>query len=169
MTTPPINTNKTTNRVIKTLQQLEKSGKIIPGDSGYSLTEKPDWFDQEKFDKGRKYAQKYVSLVYFSYQFLLVVGLTVVRFLDVLVWSDKSSTGEDSKDRYIRVFLHVHQWYTGDDIWDQNSDSGSSIRKVRKIHNAMGKAYNKKYGKDQDGGIYMSQYDMAMVQLCFKK
>ena len=165
MTTPTINTKTTSKVSVRSLTELESTGKHITGDSGYSLTSKPEWFDQSRFDSGRKYAQKYVSLVYFSYQFLLVVGLTVVRFLDVLVWSDKSSTGETSKDRYIRVFLHVHSWYVGDDIWNEISESGKSIRKVRKIHNAMGKAYNKKM-KPQDG-VYMSQYDMAMVQAAF--
>ena len=91
----------------------------------------------------------------------------MVRFLDVLVWTDRSSTGETAKDRYIRVFLHVHEWYTGGDIWDEKSKAGESISKVRKTHNAIGKAFNKKHGKSADGGIYMSQYDMAMVQAAF--
>ena len=94
----------------------------------------------------------------------LVTGLSIPNLLDPLVFTGQTSTPGKAWDRYLQTFLHVILWHTGD-AWEPGSKAHKSVQKVRRMHNGVAKRMKEAKG-DKDR-LYMSQYDMALVQSGF--
>lgn len=128
----------------------------------------PEYFDRQKFDRGRMFIQNHALSCLLAMKFSLVCGLSVSNLLDVLVATGKSSTPRDSIRRYLRTAFHVVKWHYGD-IWNRHTLAGKSIRAVRQIHNGAREFMidlTKENGKHNDK-VWISQYDMSLVQCGF--
>jgi hypothetical protein len=99
-----------------------------------SFPTKPDWFDQGKFDKGRKFFLENSLAVLFSHMVFLMLGMCVQRFVRVLVMTGKSSTPGDAVKRYRKTGEYLGKWYNGSDPWDAGAESHKAIASVRRMH-----------------------------------
>ena len=146
-----------------TMQDLQ-TGAAEDGDCRNPMDEKPDWLDMEKFWRGQRFCQKHIISLTLSWHFQLVRGFAIVNLLMPLVFTKNSDTPEKSLKRYAHTAYHMIQWLTNPSIWDGKFSQGfRSIAAVRKMHGNVAKAMNKKLGDN----IYMTQYDMGLVQSGF--
>ncbi|XP_078586919.1 uncharacterized protein LOC144868521 [Branchiostoma floridae x Branchiostoma japonicum] len=179
-----------------TLRDLQR-GATVPGDSGAPHDVMPPWMDRDRFDRGREFIQRHLPGVFLSQYMALLVGFSVAPLLDVLLFTGKSSTVEQSMRRYVSTGRRLLLWHDGD-VWDVNSKAHASVMKVRNMHSkvaqaitkdrkgcesrgkqgdktgeqvhAMGNGHTdcKKNGMKADSDkVFISQYDMALTQAGF--
>ncbi|XP_041353380.1 uncharacterized protein LOC121371508 [Gigantopelta aegis] len=148
-----------------------------PGENDAAPTV-PAWLDMEKFNRGRQFFVDNIFSCITAMLMSLVLGLSIDRFLDPLVFTGKSGEPRKSLRRYISTVRHVIKWHYGD-VWDfSDSDAHKSIMSVRKIHQKVAQDMTKSArckvkstendasnGTDED--VFLSQYDMALVQSGF--
>lgn len=94
---------------------LVTKGKDIPmnqGTNGFDFTfEKPQWFEQEKYELGQKFFHENRAGVLFSNLAGLVLLLSVPNGLRILHGTGKSSTPNTARNRYIDTITHTISWY----------------------------------------------------------
>ncbi|XP_041351132.1 uncharacterized protein LOC121370097 [Gigantopelta aegis] len=108
----------------------------------------------------------------------LVLGLSIERFLDPLIFTGQSDDPRKSLKRYASTVRHVIKWHYGN-VWHfSDDDAHRSIMSVKKIHQRVtqeltesAKSKDKSTVTDgsngTDHGVFLSQYDMALVQSGF--
>ncbi|XP_035683220.1 uncharacterized protein LOC118420496 [Branchiostoma floridae] len=124
-----------------TLGDLQR-GATVPRDSGAPHDVMPPWMDRDRFDRGRKFIQRHLPGVFLSQYMALLVGFSVASLLDVLLFTGKSSTVEQSMRRYISTARRLLLWHDGD-VWDVNSKAHASVMKVRNMHSQVAQAITK--------------------------
>lgn len=144
------------------LEDLKK-GSTEVGDCGSPMGQTPSWMDFNKFFRGQDFIKKHLFSVFFSLHCSLTSGFSVINLLVPLVYTNQSHTPALAFKRYLATLNHVYSWFTGENIWDPKSKSHQSIKRVRGMHNHVAKAMK----KDFPDKIYVSQYDMALVQAGF--
>ncbi|KAL4238708.1 hypothetical protein ACF0H5_003415 [Mactra antiquata] len=157
--------------------------EILEGDSIPSYDEddnsinlNPDSLDINKFDRGKKFFQKNVGQCLIAMLYSLVCGLSIKRFLDVLVCTGRTSTPENSIKRYLNTTMHVLKWHYGN-VWDSTSKANHSICSVRNMHKSARilmtgsidrtRFDDKTSDEKREKCVYISQYDMGLVQCGF--
>lgn len=146
----------------------------------------PDDLDREKFNRGRQFFKNNIGQCLIGMMMSLVCGLSINRFLSVLVCTGRSSMPTTSFKRYLRTVIYVLRWNYGN-VWDTSSSAFRSIRSVRKLHFSARKLMQKR-GLECDydvqpgakgqpevqseseahtQSVYLSQYDMGLVQCGF--
>ncbi|XP_033736219.1 uncharacterized protein LOC117324460 [Pecten maximus] len=123
----------------------------------------PRHCDTEKLKRGQLFFQRNISNCVFAMLCSLVCGLSIPNLLDPLVFTKVSDTPKKSLYRYIQTLVHVIRWHLSD-LWKADSPAKISIDQVRKMHNAVAEAMAK---QQSDGKVYLSQYDMSLVQCGF--
>ncbi|XP_078606284.1 uncharacterized protein LOC144878983 [Branchiostoma floridae x Branchiostoma japonicum] len=124
-----------------TLGDLQR-GATVPGDSGAPHDVMPPWMDRDRFDRGREFIQRHLPGVFLAQYMALLVGFSVTSLLDVLLFTGKSSTVEQSMRRYISTARRLLLWHDGD-VWDVNSKAHTSVMKVRNMHSKVAQAITK--------------------------
>ena len=132
------------------------------GDCGNDSESQPPWMDEDKFRRGQKFFREHAMAILLALYCSLTTGLSVSNLLDPLVFTKKSDTPKKALQRYVHTFLHVALWHTGN-VWDPKERAHKSVQNVRKMHNHVGKQMQGESGPR----LYMSQYDMALVQCGF--
>ncbi len=143
-----------------------QDGRDIPGDSGNPTDVMPDWMDMDKFRRGRQFLLDHTSSILLGLHFSLASGLSITTLLTPLVFTGQSSTPQTAADRYSMTGYYLILWYA-EDVWDApNGLAYKAIRKVRSMHSSVARAMNRSE-KQKDGPLFVSQYDMAVVQAGF--
>ncbi|KAK3603087.1 hypothetical protein CHS0354_015783 [Potamilus streckersoni] len=125
--------------------------------------EPPDNFDKNKFDRGRQFFINNIWSCTLAMIFSLIVGLSVINLLDVLVFTQQSDTPKKAFARYLQTYIHILRWHYGN-VFKPDSVAQKSIKSVRQIHNRVQENI---MSARHDNKIYISQYDMAVVQSGF--
>ena len=162
----------------------------------------PAWLDVNKFNRGRQFFLDNMFNCIMAMLMSLILGLSIPRFLEPLVFTGKSDEARKSLRRYLSTLKHVIIWHHGD-VWDcPDGDAYRSIITVRRMHQKVTQDLTKharskvkpaetksSNGTDASNGIdacngtdtfegtdasrgsevgvFLSQYDMALVQSGF--
>ena len=175
------------NALLKMSEDLEKlqEGDGIPAydddkiekDLQLKLT---DDLDIDKFNRGRNFFKKNIGQCLFAMMMSLICGLSINRFLRVLVCTGMSSSPATSFKRYMNTTIHVLKWHYGN-VWDPQSSAFKSINSVRKLHacartfmqgsdrssDRLNSCAEVKNDDRNDNYVYLSQYEMGIVQSGF--
>lgn len=140
--------------------------KLAKGDNKITLTNCyseaiPDKLDLERFERGQQFFRRNISACLFTMMCSLVCGLCVTNLLEPLVFTGKSDTPRKSLTRYLKTMAYVVQWHCGN-VWDINSKARKSLQIVCGLHDRTRVDMMKKAEK-----LYVSQYDMSLVQAGF--
>lgn len=97
---------------------------------------KPDWFDENKYRSGQRFAEKY----YFCVNFAEMISLFMLFSYDLtaLMFTDKSGTPYTAFKRYLSTVSRVKSWFETD-IFDTESAGYSNIKTVRAMHRSVEK------------------------------
>ena len=148
----------------RTLAEVQK-GATNPGDCGSVPFQSPPWLDKDKFRRGQEFFRNHTAALLLSLHCSLTTGFCIVNLLDPLVFTKKSDTGPKAQKRYFQTALHLLSWVF-EEIWDETkSRAFKSIQTVRRMHRFVGNSMNKKFV--DNGQLYVSQYDMGLVQCGF--
>ena len=143
------------------LRDLQE-GSMEVGDCGNDSESQPPWMDHDRFARGQKFFRDHTMPILLALYCSLTTGLSVSNLLDPLIFTQQSDTPMKALQRYVHTFLHVALWHTGN-VWDSKDRAHKSVQNVRKMHSHVAK---KMQGKCA-GRLYVSQYDMALVQCGF--
>ncbi|XP_052897317.1 uncharacterized protein LOC128304197 [Anopheles moucheti] len=122
-------------------------------------TRLPVWFDEVKFKRGQKfYSDNRFGILQANFCSLLVL-LADPKGLRILEHTNKSSTTETARKRYISTFLHMSDWYECELV--PGSKSWKSLSQVRRMHlSASNSAKKRNLG-------FISQPEMALTTFGF--
>ncbi|XP_052897669.1 uncharacterized protein LOC128304515 [Anopheles moucheti] len=122
-------------------------------------TRLPVWFDEVKFKRGQKfYSDNRFGILQANFCSLLVL-LADPKGLRILEHTNKSSTTETARKRYISTFLHMSDWYECELV--PGSKSWKSLSQVRRMHlSASNSAKKRNLG-------FISQPEMARTTFGF--
>ena len=95
-----------------------------------SVILKPYWFDQEKFNLGKRFAKKYFFSLMFAHLSGLILLVYIKSILTVLLSTGNSRTVSHLFHRYFRTLIHVKTWYESD-VWNEHDQACKSIKQVR--------------------------------------
>lgn len=140
-------------------------GSMEAGDCGSSPLIKPDWFNEELFNKAQQLAKHRFCSLFFGHLCGLCMLVHVPSILTPLLSTNNSRTIGDIFVRYLGTLSHVKRWYEGD-IWDPSSEAHQSIMTVRKMHERVAKKLNGNKVPSQET-LYLSAYDMFLTQFGF--
>ena len=150
----------------------------------------PAWLDVNKFNRGRQFFLDNMFSCITAMLMSLILGLSIPRFLEPLVFTGKSDEPRKSSRRYLSTAKHVIKWHHGD-VWDcPDGDAYRSIITVRRMHQKVTQDMTKharskiKFAETEvsngtlafkstdafhgsKAGVFLSQYDMALVQSGF--
>ncbi|CAG0912363.1 unnamed protein product [Notodromas monacha] len=104
----------------------------------------PPWFDAEKFNKGRRFFLDNSFSIMFSHFTFLLIGMTVQRFVRVLVLTGRSSTPDSAFKRYMKTAMFLEKWYRGEDFWDETSAAHATLVAVRRYHRLANELVSRK-------------------------
>lgn len=124
----------------------------------------PENLDIDKFNRGRDFFKRNIGQCLMAMLFSLVCGLSIKRFLDVLVCTGKTSTPTTALKRYLDTVFHLIKWHYGN-VWDSTSQAYQSICSVRSMHKSARQLMRSR--EDHMKYVYLSQYDMGLVQCGF--
>ena len=96
---------------------------------------KPEWFDPDVYEAGRKFYVNNSGGILQSCLFGLLTGLFIRRFSEVLISTDRTTSRKGSVRRYLETARFVDMWCRGD-VWDTSSEAGKCIEKVRRLHDS---------------------------------
>ncbi|XP_060605418.1 uncharacterized protein LOC132757933 [Ruditapes philippinarum] len=167
------------------LENLQKGDEIpaFDDDDEYEKElwlQHPEDLDIDKFNRGRNFFKKNISKCLIAMMMSLICGLSINRFLKVLVCTGMTSSPFSSFKRYMGTTMHVLKWHYGN-VWDPLSSASKSIRSVRKLHSdartlmqendhSSDEVNNCTFARKEDKSdhhIYISQYEMGLVQSGF--
>ena len=169
-----------------------KLGARLHGDCGSDPMVKPPWLDAESFRRGQQFFRDHILSFILALPIVLVTGMSIINLLEALVFTGRSGAPVKAFKRYFSTFMHLCKWHY-EDVWDGPNGTGfRSVMKVRQMHRCVAKCMNGKHkqvktergswvsglqGKDseleriaiKDKGehLYVSQYDMSLVQCGF--
>lgn len=120
----------------------------------------PPWYDDGKFKRAQKYFKQNFFAMFVAKLCGLLVILAVPSILNVLVYTNQSSTAVTAYRRYVATIMHTLNWYYEELL--PGTLSWKSIAYVRRGHIAVSKRSNSKVA-----GRIVSQKDMAVTQFGF--
>ncbi|XP_052751758.1 uncharacterized protein LOC113513629 isoform X2 [Galleria mellonella] len=121
--------------------------------------ELPKWFDEKKFNKGRRFFWDFSFSLATSMMFGLIAVISVPSILKILVSTRRSNSVFTAYRRYLSTLLHVTSWFENE--LKPGSISWKSLHAVRKRHFNAGLA-----SKTKGLGV-VSQRDMALTLFGF--
>ena len=142
------------------LADIQK-GATVEGDSGTDPNTPPDWMDEAKYKRVKKFFEKHALSLGLSWHCGLTIGFAMDNLLEALVYTGDSGTPAKAAARYADTGKHLVAWHMGD-IFDKTNKGYQSLQGVRSMHAAV--------RKDMEAhlaGQFMTQYDMASVQTGF--
>lgn len=178
------------------VRRLKHVGQTLRSDKNKpSLSEKPDWFDEELFQNAKLvYANNFMGI-----NFAHFAGLILLVRIDS-VYKTLVATGESARvsklfRRYFQTVMHVKSWYEGD-IFDSKDKAHQSLLIVRGMHDKASRKLNdlnnnnddvchEKSTLDANGntmvlspcenaknqadsfGVHISEYDLMLTQVAF--
>lgn len=154
----------------KTLRDLT-NGKNVLGNQfanskNFFECAPPEWFEAEKFERGRRFFRDFFNSILFSYFCALLVGFIVTDLSDALVFTGRSLGPDNSRRRYLETLAHLITWHEeNSDIFDRNSDACKSVLFVQHLHDGVRGKIAAKANKGMDN--FVSQYHTALVQSGF--
>ncbi|XP_062712961.1 uncharacterized protein LOC109411220 [Aedes albopictus] len=130
----------------------------------------PPWYEDDKFKRAQRYFKQNFFAMFVAKLCGLLVVLAVPSILNVLIYTNQSSTAVTAYRRYIATIMHTLNWYYEDLL--PGTAAWKSIAFVRRGHVAASKRSSAKLA-----GRIVSQKDMAVTQfgfvgytvLCYKK
>uniref|UniRef100_U5EP54 ER-bound oxygenase mpaB/mpaB'/Rubber oxygenase catalytic domain-containing protein n=1 Tax=Corethrella appendiculata TaxID=1370023 RepID=U5EP54_9DIPT len=121
----------------------------------------PQWFDEAKFYRAQKfYSQNRLSFFEAGVSGLIILFFSEPLAIKLLKATEKSSTPETAKKRYISTILHTLSWYESE--LKPGSESWKSLEKVRIMHN-----HASKMGQKLQLGFVVSQKSVAFTAFGF--
>ena len=105
---------------------------------------------------------RHLAAILMSMHFSLAAGFSISNLLQPLVFTEASNTPTKSLRRYLLTSYHVFLWLTGD-VFDPDSEASKSLHTVRQMHATVARQMHDK----KSDRVYVSQYDMALVQSGF--
>lgn len=143
------------------LEQFKK-GINLSGDCGSDPTVVPEWMDREKFKRGQQFFVRHMSSATFALHCAVTSGFGMTRIIEPLAFTKRSDTPPKALLRYMKTFVHASLWHL-QDVWDETTLGHKSVQTVRRIHNKVREDIEAK----DDSRKYITQYDMALVQVGF--
>jgi hypothetical protein len=142
------------------LADIQK-GATVEGDSGSDPNTLPDWMDEARYKRVKRFFEKHALSLGLSWHGSLCIGFAMDNLLEALEYTHDSDTPAKAAARYADTGKHLVAWHLGD-IFDNTSKAYQSLQGVRSMHSAV--------RKDMEAhlaGKFMTQYDMASVQTGF--
>jgi len=138
---------------------------------GLDIDDIPPWVDLEKVRRGQRIYINHYPFFISSLMLLLLQGFVVGRFSEVLVLAGYSKTPRATFERFKQTEFAIRKWMESD-LGDPLSESRSYVFLVRALHayarqNAQTRWRQALEEGDQQIGIPLSQYDLALVLLAF--
>lgn len=147
------------------LKDLKERGRNLRTDGNQpSLSTKPDWFDQDKFQDGKQVFRNHMMAINFAHLSGLLLLVRVDSIYNTLSSTGKSDSVAKLFRRYYNTMRHVKQWYEGD-IFEANSQAQQSLQIVRGMHNKVSEKFNCDH--PCRGNFHISQYDIMLTQFAF--
>lgn len=156
-------------------RRLINEGKRVEAtSSAIDITQKPDYFDQDRFKRAQKTCQKYYTNLSLASSTGLMLLLQIDSILIPLLKSGKSRTVVHLYERYTATAKFVRKWYETD-FYEPDTEGGRAINVIRNMHKHIHKYMNSSNNTegdekpDQNRGneIWVNQYDMALTQFAF--
>ncbi|XP_058447949.1 uncharacterized protein LOC131428215 [Malaya genurostris] len=120
----------------------------------------PPWYDEEKFKRGQQFFNRNFAATMAAALCGLVSVFAIPSILEVLIFTNRSSTPVTAYKRYVLTILHTLNWYR--EAMKPGSNCWKSLEYVRRIHAVSSKQANTKHPK-----MLISQKDMAITQFGF--
>ncbi|XP_015793134.1 uncharacterized protein LOC107369673 isoform X1 [Tetranychus urticae] len=172
------NNNQTIdNRVRKRYQQLIEEGSLEIGVCPFiDPNVPPEWFDESKFKRAQKTADKYLirlqllltnnSLKWASFSGL-ILGIQIPLFLEPLLTNGNHDSVSKLFKRYLDTDMKVSSWYENDPF-DESGEAYKSLRKVRAMHKSIFKTMNNLTSRSIGSQrLWVSQCQMVLTQAGF--
>ncbi|OQR66781.1 hypothetical protein BIW11_13931, partial [Tropilaelaps mercedesae] len=141
-------------------------GRFEDGDCGNPLT-KPNWFDKEKYLKGRLLLYNNLLSCMFCHLAGLVLGVAIELPYVVLTNIGHHGSLKDIGARYVSTSKKIISWYSTD-IFDSNSEGSKSVALVRQMHAAAHRTMKRSHARhENDRELWFSQFYMATTQISF--
>ncbi|KAK2576547.1 hypothetical protein KPH14_005223 [Odynerus spinipes] len=105
----------------------------FPGDHGRPITEKPDWFDMEKFKKGQAFARDNFAGIFLAQLYGLFCLISHEDGLRTLIMTKKSHTPYLAFNRYVSTAERIRNWFS-EDPWREGTKANRDIQAVRRMH-----------------------------------
>ncbi|XP_076365824.1 uncharacterized protein LOC143254540 [Tachypleus tridentatus] len=170
---------------MKRMEDL-RQGTELHGDNENSSSLPPSWLDKDRFHQAKEVFQRYFFSIFFAHLSGLLFLVFIPNMLNPLLYTGNSSNLVRIFRRYVSTMRHVRKWYEGD-IWNSEDAAYESITITRRMHKNVADRLNDKSRpissfdshpniqkdfKTQitcpcQGGVVMSQYDMALTQFSF--
>ncbi|XP_053693478.1 uncharacterized protein LOC128741576 isoform X2 [Sabethes cyaneus] len=120
----------------------------------------PPWYDEAKFKRGQKFFLDNFAAGFLASLCGLLVVFAIPSILEILIFTQRSSTPATAYRRYILTILHTLKWYTAE--LKPGTDCWKSLEYVRRIHAVSSKQANASNSK-----MLVSQKDVAITQFGF--
>ncbi|GBN44102.1 hypothetical protein AVEN_29726-1 [Araneus ventricosus] len=98
----------------------------------------------------------------FAYFCGVLLSFYFSKTTKTFMFTGESSTKNKLFHRYLTTTRYVQKWYEGD-VWDVNDSAQRTLSIVRSMHTRV----TKKMTCLNDGGVYISQWDMVLGQWAF--
>ncbi|XP_026488575.2 uncharacterized protein LOC113395223 [Vanessa tameamea] len=119
----------------------------------------PEWFDEEKFNQGRRFYSDFCFMFTATMLLGLVAVLAIPSILNVLIGTRRSNSVYTSYKRYLSTFMHTMSWFKNE--LKPGSESWRSLYTVRSRHLQASRASELK------GNGIVSQRDVALTLFGF--
>ncbi|KAL2731451.1 uncharacterized protein V1478_004996, partial [Vespula squamosa] len=128
------------------------------GNHDRPLSERPEWLDTEKFQKGQSFARDNIAGLFLGQLYGLFFLLCHHDGLQSLITTQKSHTPYLAFKRYLSTGQRVRNWYT-EDPWCEGTKAYKDIQTVRKMHLASSKKLNElDYEEMESANIIKNPY-----------
>lgn len=108
-------------------------GKQVSTDFEVPFDSKPEWYNEEKFKRGQKFAMQHLFCINFAETASLFLIFSLKTALEPLIFTERSSTPFKACQRYLSTLTRVMSWYEGDP-WSEGSNSQRHMAVVRNMH-----------------------------------
>lgn len=144
------------------IESLINDGAALPIDEDIDCYKihLPPWFDEPTFKRGQQYFRDNLAAIVTAGFCGLISVLAIPSILDVLIFTNRSSTPVTAYKRYVLTVLHSFNWYNEE--LRPGSKSWKSLEYVRRIHALSGKQ-----ARAKDPKMLVSQKDVAITQFGF--
>lgn len=124
----------------------------------------PDWVDWDSVERGQECFRQHIGQSYVGLSMILIQGFSIGRFGDVLVANGYAQNAETAFERYRETSFAILDWMRYS-LREINSKGQRQIMNVRAMHSFSRRKSKGLLG--EEGGMALSQYDMAEVLLGF--
>ncbi|XP_046833642.1 uncharacterized protein LOC124430717 [Vespa crabro] len=101
-------------------------------------SEKPDWLDLKKFQRGQHFARNNLAGLFIGKLYGLLCLLCHAEGLQTMIMTQKSHTPYLAFKRYLSTSQRIRNWYT-EDPWCEDTRAYKDIQTVKRMHLAVSK------------------------------